>query len=152
MSRLLARAVVVSVVAAIALTQLDNEQELLAWEILLLGIVIWEMRGIPGGRFGDDPPLFDLSPVEPRRLPRAISSSELSVIDAISGYLGPDRRLQPALLRIAMHRLHRQGMELDSPAAALALGESEWSWLASPTSEAPSADMLDRVVSSLERL
>jgi hypothetical protein len=152
MTRLLGRAVLVGVVTAIALTQLQDEQVLLAWEALLIAIVIWQMREIPTGELIDDPPLFDLSPREHAQLPRVVSSAELTVIDALTGHLGPDRRLQPALMRIAIHRLLKRGIDFDSEAAARALGETEWSWLTNPTDKSPGVETLESVVSKLERL
>lgn len=152
MTRLLAQAALVAIAAAAALAQLDNTQELLVWELLLVGVVIWQIRGLPVAPAVDDPPLFDLTPSEPRRLPRAVASTELSVIDAISGHLGPERRLQPTLERIAVHRLRRQGIEFASPRAAEALGEEEWSWLATPAREAPSPEMLETLVARLEAM
>ena len=152
MSRLLIRALLVAVVAAVALTQLDNEQELLAWELVLLGVVIWEMRALPGSVDVNDPPLFDLSPREQRRLPRAVSSMELSVLDVVTGYLGPDRRLQPTLRRIAVHRLRGQGVDFDTTAAAKALGAEEWAWLADTPRDEPTLETLEAVVARLEEL
>jgi hypothetical protein len=74
------------------------------------------------------------------------------VIDALSGHLGPDRRLQPALRRIAAQRLHRVGVDLTSPAAVDALGEETWTWLNQTSGEAPDVETLEAVVSRLERL
>lgn len=152
MSRLLAQAALVAAIAALALTQLVNERELLVWELLLIAVVIWEMRGLPGVLADDDPPLFDFSPKEPRHLPRAVSSMELSVIDALSGHLGPERRLQPTLERIAVHRLQRRGIDFDSATAVGVLGEDVWSWLANPEKEKPSAETLETIVSRLEAM
>jgi hypothetical protein len=150
MTGLLARAVLVAAVAALALSQLDGGEELLVWELVLLGIVSWELRRLPGRHPADDPPLFDLQPEEPRRLPRAVSSMELGVIDAASGHLSPERRLQPTLRRIAAHRLRRLGVDFDTPNAVVLLGEEEWSWLADPGEETPSPEMLETIVSRLE--
>lgn len=153
MSRLLIRALLVAGVAAVALTQLDNEQELLAWELVLLGVVIWEMRALPGSSVDvNDPPLFDLSPREQRRLPRAVSSMELSVLDVVSGHLGADRRLHPTLKKLAVHRLRGQGVDFDTPAAVKALGEDEWAWLSDTPREEPTMETLEAVVSRLEEL
>lgn len=152
MSRLFARAVLVASVAALALSQLDRGQQLLAWELLLLGVVIWEMRRVPGSAETDDPPLFQLSSSDAPRLPRSVSSMELNVIDAVLGHLGPSRRLQPALKRIAQHRLRRRGLSFDSPAAAAALGEDQWRWLAQPGDEPPSLDDIELLVERLESL
>jgi hypothetical protein len=74
------------------------------------------------------------------------------VLDALTGRTGPDRRLQPALRRIAEHRLNRQGLDLGSPAASALLGEREWTWLATATAEAPDPDLIDELVSKLESL
>ena len=152
MSRLLAQAVLVATATGAALTQLDNTQEPLVWELLLVGVVIWQIRGLPGVLAAADNPLFDLTPSEPRRLPRAVASMELSVIDAISGHLGPERRLQPSLERIAAHRLQRQGIDFSSPRAVAALGEEEWSWLATPTRKPLSPEMLETIVARLEEM
>jgi hypothetical protein len=152
MSRLLAQAALVAIAAAAALTQLDDTPELLVWELLLVGVVVWQIRGLPGMLDADDPPLFDLTPSEPRRLPRAVASMELSVIDAISGHLGPERRLQPTLERIAVHRLQRQGIGFATPRAAEALGEEEWSWLANAAKEPPPPEMLESIVARLEAM
>jgi hypothetical protein len=150
MTGLIARAVLIGAVAALALSQLDGGEELLVWELVLVGIVIWELRRLPGRHLADDPPLFDLQPEEPRRLPRAVSSIELGVIDAVSGHLSPERRLQPTLRRIAGHRLRRLGVGFDTPDAVGLLGQEEWSWLADPGEETPSPEMLETIVSRLE--
>jgi hypothetical protein len=75
---------------------------------------------------------------------------ELGVIDAASGHLSPERRLQPTLRRIAAHRLRRLGVDFDTPNAVVLLGEEEWSWLADPGEEAPSPETLEKIVSRLE--
>jgi len=151
-TRVLVRAGLAAAVTAMALTQLQNEQQLLMWELVLLGVVIWELREVPKSEIGDDRPLFDFSPRETARLPRVVSSAELTVIDALSGHLGPDRRLQPTLRRIAAHRLDKQGIDFDSTAAIAALGETEWAWLSLPTDVAPDAGTLEAVVSKMEEL
>jgi hypothetical protein len=152
MTRLLARAVVAAAVAAAALTQLHDTQRLLAWELILLGVVVYQMRVLPSAKLIDDPPLLDLSPAERSRLPRPVSTAELTVLDAVTGHLAPDRRLQPILVRIATHRLRKRGLELESQAARDAMGEETWSWLASPTTVAPEPAKLEVVVASLEEL
>jgi hypothetical protein len=150
MTGVLARAVLVAGVAALALSQLDGGEELLVWELVLVGIVIWALRRLPGRHPADDPPLFDIQSQEPRRLPRSVSSIELGVIDAVSGHLSPERRLQPTLRRIAAHRLRRLGVDFDTPNAVGFLGEEEWLWLADPGEETPSPDTLETIVSRLE--
>jgi hypothetical protein len=152
MIRLLVRALLVAVVSGIALTQLQDEQRLLAWELVLLGVVIFQIRELPTARVFDDSPLFDLAAGERARLPRVVSTAELSVIDALSGHLGPDRRLQPALRRIAAQRLRKSGIDLDSQAALDALGETEWAWLNNPSGDVLDVGTLEAVVSSLEDL
>lgn len=152
MSRILARALVAAAVAALALSQLERGTELLVWELLLLGVLAWMLRGLPESPSAADPPLFDLSRPEPGRLPRAVSSTELSVIDVVSGHLGPERRLQPLLQRLARQRLAKKGIELDSPAAVAELGEQGWTWLADPGGDTTSEDDLAEIVTRLERL
>lgn len=152
MIRLLARAVLVAAVAGVALTQLQGDQQFLAWELVLIALVIWQIRALPSAHFLQDRPLFDFSARERAHLPRVVSTAELSVIDALSGHLGPDRRLQPALRRIAAQRLRRVGVDLASPAAVDALGEETWVWLNKTSGEAPDVETLEAVVSRLERL
>jgi hypothetical protein len=152
MTGVLARAVLVAGVAALALSQLDGGEELLVWELVLLGVVIWELRRLPGVHPAEDTPLFDLQPEAPRHLPRAVSSIELGVIDAVAGHLGPERRLQPTLQRIAAHRLRRVGVDFDTPAAVGRLGEEEWLWLADPGRERPSLETLETIVARLEEM
>lgn len=152
MIRLLARALLVAAVAGVALTQLQGDQQFLAWELVLIALVIWQIRALPSAHFLQDRPLFDFSARERAHLPRVVSTAELSVIDALSGHLGPDRRLQPALRRIAAQRLRRVGVDLASPAAVDALGEETWVWLNKTSGEAPDVETLEAVVSRLERL
>lgn len=152
MIRLLVRAVLVAAVAGIALTQLQDEQQFLAWELVLIGLVIWQIRDLPSARFRQDRPLLVFPARERAHLPRVVSTAELSVIDALSGHLGPDRRLQPALRRIAAQRLHRVGVDLASSAARDALGEETWVWLNQASGEALDVETLEAVVSRLERL
>lgn len=150
MTKILVRAGLVAAITAVALTQLQNEQQLLVWELVLLGVVIWEMREIPTGEVVDDRPLFYFALRERARLPRVVSSAELTVIDALSGHLTPDRRLQPSLRRIAAHRLGKKGIAIESRAAVDALGEQEWVWLSNPTDIAPDFETLEAVVSRVE--
>jgi hypothetical protein len=152
MIRLLARATILAVVAGFALTRLLDEQRLLAWELVLIGIVFWQIRDMPSARVIEDRPLLDLSRREPTRLPRGVSSTELSVLDALGGHLGPERRLQPALHRIAAQRLTRSGIYLESPAARDVLGEKEWAWLTTTSAEDLDIETLESVVSRLEGL
>ncbi|HEY7470274.1 MAG TPA: hypothetical protein VIC07_12180 [Acidimicrobiia bacterium] len=152
MTRLLLRAGLVAAITAIALTQLQTTHHLLAWELVLLAVAIWEMRLLPAGRVRADRPLFGSTWSEPVRLPRAVSSTEWMVMDALAGRVGPDRRLRPALVRIASHRLHQMGVELDSPRAGALLGEEEWEWLTASSAEAAQPEIVDRVVSRLEEL
>lgn len=150
--RLVLRAAGVAAVAAVALFQLQNESELLAWEILLVAIVVMEMRSIPSAGESDDRPLLPMSVATADRLPRSVASAELMVIDAARGHLAPERRLQPMLGRIASHRLRRIGVDPASADPARALGEREWAWLAVPASEPVDLGLLEGVVSSLEAL
>jgi hypothetical protein len=152
MTGVVARAALVAAVAALALSQLDGGEELLVWELVLLGVVIWELRRLPGMQPADDPPLFDLQPEALRHLPRSVSSIELGVIDAVAGHLSPERRLQPTLQRIAAHRLRRDGIGFDTPAAVGRLGEEELTWLADPGNNSPSLETLETIVARLEEM
>ncbi|MFZ0627468.1 MAG: hypothetical protein WAN34_13310 [Acidimicrobiia bacterium] len=152
LGRLLLRAVATAAVAAVALSQLQSESELLVWEILLLVVVVMEMRSIPSVGEGGDKPLLPTSALTTNRLPRSVASLELMVIDATGGHLAPERRLQPVLSLIAAHRLSRMGIDPASPDRARVLGERQWVWLATPTSDPVDLGLLEEVVSSLEAL
>ncbi|MGH8913910.1 MAG: hypothetical protein ACRDZM_05260 [Acidimicrobiia bacterium] len=152
MIRILVRAGLTAAIAALALIQLQGGQRLLIWELVLIGTVVLEMRAMPRVELSQDGSLFDFSKREPVFLPRVVSAAELTVVDALSGHLGPDRRLQPMLRRIAAHRLQGKGIDLETGAGADALGEREWSWLTHPTGAAPDTGMLESVVASLEDL
>jgi hypothetical protein len=150
--RLLLRAVGIAALAAVALSQLQNESELLVWEVILLAVVVMEMRSLPSVGETGDQPLLPLSRISTSRLPRSVASTELMVVDAIGGHLAPERRLQPALARIAAHRLSRMGIDPASTDPAAVLGERQWAWLATPTSDPVDLGLLEDVVSSLEAL
>lgn len=152
MIRILLWAAVAAGAAGLILVQMQGTAELALWEVLLVLLVILQYRVIPDR---DDPlekPLFTLTIAEQRRLPREVAGMELAVIDATSGYLGPDRRLRPSLQRIAEHRLARLGADLDSKMAFEILGEVEWATLMSKGEDALSPDDLEALVSRLEEL
>ncbi len=149
---LLFRAAVVSLVTALVLTRLEADQQLVFWELVLLGVLVWQMRDLPSAGDVRDPPLFALSPTEPARLPRSVVNQELSALDAVSGHLAPERRLQPALRRLADHRLMRHGARIDSERGRELLGEDTWAWLTSAAPDAPGPEDLDSMVSRIEAL
>lgn len=152
MIRILIWAALAAGAAGLILVQMRGTAELALWEVLLVLLVVLHYRVIPDR---DDPfekPLFTLAVAEPRRLPREVAGMELAVIDATSGYLGPDRRLRPSLQRIAEHRLARFGAELDSRSALDILGDVEWETLMSKGEDALSPDDLEALVSRLEEL
>lgn len=149
---LLIRAAVVSLVTALVLTRLDADQQLVFWELVLIGVLVWQMRDLPSAGDVKDPPLFGMSQAEPTRLPRSVVNQELSALDAVSGHLAPERRLQPALRRLADHRLGRHGARIESERGREILGEETWSWLTSAAPHAPDPDELDSMVSRIEAL
>ncbi len=152
MIRLIVQALLVGVAAAFLLLQLSQTQELLAWELLLLALLVWQLREIPGRTDVFVPPLFDFDPPDKARLPRTVSATELATVDALSGYMSPERRLRPMLAGIANHRLRRRGIPLDSPAAVEQIGEESWRWLTSASDEAPESKELERLITRLENL
>lgn len=152
MIRLIVQALLVGVAAAFLLLQLSQTQELLAWELLLLALLVWQLREIPGRTDVFVPPLFDFDPPEKARLPRTVSATELATVDALSGYMSPERKLRPMLTGIANHRLRRRGIPLDSPAAVEQIGEESWRWLMSASDEAPESKELEGLITRLENL
>ena len=152
MIRLVVRALAAGVVAAVLLVQLSQTTELLAWELLLLALLVWQVREIPGRTNVFASPLFDFDPPDKPRLPRAVSATELATVDAVTGYLSPERRLRPILRRLARHRLARHGVDLDSPSAVARIGEENWQWLMATSDEVPEVQDLDKLIASLEEL
>jgi hypothetical protein len=150
--RLVVWAMVAAAAAALILFQLRGAAELALWEGLILLLVAIQYRGIPNRGDPLEVPLFALPTPDPQRLPRSIASLELMVIDATSGHLSPDRRLRPALRRIAEHRLDLRGVRLDSPQAVELLGRQQWDTLMVGGDEAMKAEELGSLVTGLERL
>ncbi len=152
MIRIVLWALVAAAAAGFILLQMQGTAELAFWEILLVVLVALQYRVIPDKEDPLERPLFSISVAEPRRLPRDVASMELAVVDATTGYLGPDRRLRPALQRIAEHRLARRGANLNSKEAFEILGESEWTTLMSKGEDSMIAEDLEALVSRLEKL
>ena len=152
MTRIVVQALVAGAVAAVLLLQLKETQELFAWEILLGLILIWMVSRIPGRVEHFAIPLFDFDRQRGYRAPRSLASVEFVVIDALQGYLSPERRLRPTLRRIASHRLQRRGLAIDTSPAAEALGEDNWRWLMSEDDETPDPGRVDEVLTRLEAL
>jgi hypothetical protein len=75
----------------------------------------------------------------------------MATVDALAGNLGRDQRIRPMIERIAIHRLHRHGLEIESSQAMTALGEEQWRWLTN-REEALRPGDLEQLVSELERL
>jgi hypothetical protein len=138
--------------AALILFQFRGAAELALWEGLVLLLVALHYRGIPNRGDPLEVPLFALPTPDLQQLPRSIASTELMVIDATSGHLSPERRLRPALRRIAEHRLDLRGVRLDSTEAADLLGRKQWDTLMLSGDEAVKAEELDSLVAGLERL
>jgi hypothetical protein len=151
MSRIVVIALLVAALAAALLLQLERGAELWMWEVLLAVVVVWLARGVPTGGSGTESRLFVAKSMNPIRLPRAVSATEMAVVDALAGNLGRDQRVRPVLERIAVHRLQRHGVDLDSPAAMTALGEEQWRWLTGREAALRPGE-LEQLVSHLENL
>ncbi len=150
MTRLLIRAVIVSILTGLILTRLATDQQLVFWELVLLVVLFWQMRELPRTGIRRGPALFAFGSSEPPRLPRAVVGQELAVLDAVSGHLAPERRLQPSLRRIAAHRLDKVGVDIATEEARSRLGPETWDWLMAPSPGPPDIDELDQVVASIE--
>lgn len=151
MSRILITALLVATVATLLLLQLERSQELWVWEVLLVIVVIWLARELPGGGTETERTLFEARSTNPTRLPRSVSAAEMATVDAVAGNLGREQRIRPMIERIAVHRLHRHGLEIESSQAMTALGEEQWRWLTGGE-EALRPGELEQLVSELERL
>ena len=152
MIRLVVGAGVAAAIAAFILMQMQGATQLALWEGLLVLLVALQYRGIPNRGDPLEVPLFTVPPPDLSRLPRAIATSELMVVDATSGYLSPNRRLRPYLERIAGHRLDRHGLSIDSPAAMELLGEREWNTLMGAGDGSMPVEELELLVAGLEKL
>ena len=151
MSRILASALLVAAVAAVLLLQLERGQELWMWEVLLVVVVVWMARELPGGGAETEPRLLQTKSTNPTRLPRSVSAAEMATVDALAGNVGREQRIRPMIERIAIHRLHRHGLEIESSQAMTALGEGPWRWLTG-REESLGHGELEQLVSELERL
>jgi hypothetical protein len=147
----MATASLAAVTAAILLVQLERGQELWMWELLIVFVVVWLARGLPGGGVGNERRLFETTVTNPIRLPRSVSTAEMAAVDALAGSLGRDQRIRPIIERIAAHRLQRHGLEVESAQAMALLGEAEWRWLTG-REEALRPGELEHLVAGLERL
>ena len=152
MTRIVLQALGAGGVAAVLLLQLKETQELFAWEILLGSLLIWMLSRLPGKPELDDPPLFDLGHRGGSRSPRTLASTEFLVIDALQGYLSPERRMRPALRRLASHRLERHGLDIEAARSVSLLGEENWRWLMSDDDEVPDPKVVDGLLTRLEAL
>lgn len=146
------RAVAAAALAGLILYQMRGMAELAFWEVLLLVVVVLQYREMPDRGDPLEVPLFRLPAPDPGRLPRAVATAELAVVDATSGYMSPDRRLLPTLRRIAQHRLDRQGIEIGSPEASEMLGEEAWKFLTGDGEGVAALDELTELVAELEKL
>jgi hypothetical protein len=151
-SRILARGLVVAALASLLLVQMQGAPLLWAWEILLIALVLWQAREIPGGDTRPGIPLFPARQPEASRLPRSVVAAEVATTDALSGHAGRGRRLRPILARIAGHRLDRHGIDLETPGALKVLDESEWKWLTGREDQPLTPSGIETLVSRLEDL
>ena len=152
MIRLVAYAIGAGALAALILVQMQGTMELTFWELLLIALVLFQYRGIPHRGDPLEVPLFTIPPYEPERLPRSLANTELAVVDAVSGYLSPERRLRPALRRLADHRLSMHGKSLGRDATETLLGPEGLALLESQDDAAIDEDDLAELVARLERL
>lgn len=110
MTRVIVFVLVVAGIAAVLLFQLQTTAELVAWEVLLLLVLIVLVRLFPRAGREPAPPLFGSRRRETPRPPRSVSSYELAAVHAFSESPGADRRLRGFMRRIAGHRLRQKGI------------------------------------------
>lgn len=118
MRRTIVLAAVAVAAAAILLIRLEQTAELLAWEGLLLLLLIVLFRLLPKPEPDSTPPLFGAQRRESPRPPRSVASYELAAVHAMSESPGADRRLTLAMQRIAAHRLRKRDIDPDSDRAS----------------------------------
>lgn len=121
------------------------------WELLIVFVIVWLARSLPGGGAGNEKRLFEATVTNPSRLPRSVSTAEMAAVDALAGSLGREQRIRPMMLRIAAHRLQRHGLDVESTQAMGLLGEDRWRWLTG-REEVLRPGELEELVSGLERL
>lgn len=105
MKRAVVFSLVVAAVAALILTFLEEVVELLAWEVLLLLVLVILYRLFPGSSQQATTPLFSRERQSRPRPPRSITSFELAATQAMTEAPGADRRLRTLMRRILDHRL-----------------------------------------------
>ncbi len=118
MTRYIGFAVVIGAMAAALLVQLNETAELVAWEVLLVLLLVILIRLFPRHGQSLTPPLFGGSKKEEPHSPRQVASFELAAVHAFSESAGADRRMKSQLRRIAGHRMRRRGIRPGSPYAA----------------------------------
>ncbi len=138
--------------AALLLAQLQGAPLLWAWEVLLIGLVLWQVQEIPGGDTRPGIPLFPPDDSGATRLPRSMVAAEVATSDALSGHSGRGRRLRPILARIAGHRLARHGIDLETPRALEVLDEDDWRWLTGREDRARRHGEMEALVARLEEM
>ena len=151
MRRIVATATLAAVAAAILLLQLERGQELWMWELLIVFVIVWLTRRLPGGDAGNERRLFVPTVTTSSRLPRSVSTAEMAAVDALAGSLGREQRIRPMIELIAAHRLQRHGLDVGSVRAMEMLGEDPWRWLTG-REEVLRPGELEELVSGLERL
>ena len=152
MSRILIRGLLVAAAAAALLVQLQGAPLLWAWEVLLIGLVLWQVREIPGGDTRPGAALFPPRDQGASRLPRSVIAAEVATSDALSGHAGRGRRLKPVMARIAGHRLARHGIDLATPQALGVIDEAAWKWLTGRTEQPPRPAEIGALLNSLEEM
>lgn len=153
MKRAVVFALVIAALAALILTFLQEVVELIAWEVLLLLLLVVLFRLFPDSSQRSTPPLFSREQQSKPRPPRSITSFELAAAQAMTEVSGADRRLRSLMRRILDHRLG----DLDPPAlteeglAAEQTG-SLIPRLLSESREPLTASEIEGLVDELERL
>ena len=148
MIRVFVGAVFLAGLAALLLLQLESTTEVVAWEVMLVALVVGALRLMPRGETESVPSLFNTESVPDPRPPRSVSSFELSAIHAFSESPGADRRIKSELRRIASHRLRRRGIGQRSMRTYELVDRSLWDDGSRPLS----SSQIKKIVNQLEDL
>ena len=111
-------AVVAAAIAVVILAQFDGTAEVVAWEILLIALLVVLWKVFPSEDRDRVPSLFARTSEERSIPPRSVSSFELAAVHAYSESPGADRRMRTLMRRIASHRLTQLGVTPGSSRAA----------------------------------
>lgn len=134
-------------VAGAVFLMLESTAELVAWEVLLLVVLVIVIRNLPRPARDSAQQLFGGREREEPHPPRSVAAFELAAVHAFSETPGSDRRIRRMMRQIAVHRLAGRGQRARSDSVR------QMERLLNSDPERPlSTSQIERIVDQLEGL